>query len=1083
VVALSLLAGCNSATSPNTDDTESGFQPGEAHLDPDTGRFFIVDTNRSGNGPEVRILRTAWGRLVDVYGLDAQGKKVLMNEDFAIAPALDSDGVDYLLETSPVTSAQSLTILRDVTDTSASGGLEQFHDKLLQAEQNILPIFDKGLSGAGFFSMVPRNAVAILQFDDLIDPATLDGTTVRTAVGTPSVIPFEARLIADPNHGDLAEHDGQAGLEFYTSRVLVDFTVSEVESFEADPPLVVNSIGLPSSVDANLSNTQVRIPTKLEPLLGQDMILMNPSGHGLVTTNNGSVDYSSPFLDVARAFRSGGPTEITTDPYNGFLRDLVPPEVVGVLNGDLNLVADDPNETDPTLFRVTFTFDSEFCSQSPVPGDTIAQPGVYAEVLEPSFVQNKVVSNLKVRLVAFPSDWPNGAQTWTTIGAGPAQFLAPYDPDLDQARSGCFLTITPSGPDPEAPTTNIQSTATVRIRFNEPMDPDRVNAFDAITLTRQPTPAGSYDYIVGDLAHSIDLHEFEFLPDLPLAHVNGTNENYYVDLVPYDPDPNRIAGPVDLAGNEISLAFPQVELTLNSITYESENGGRVSFFTTPDEEPPFKDDDTGQLFGEWAGQHLFRLDRGVIVPRPVIHFQGIVDRNNNDIISAMAGTTTGQQAPLSNFGSKAQLLWRYFDMGLELIKWVEPFENNSWEIDQTVFNLDVEGLSWAPFGGEVVPDSYSKYEIALSHARFFPDETGAASSGLVDLFENNLLSGTEDPQRIVHERQHGYTVNPGDIYVVNTNLRLIPFPMNVQVDPDEYRYYTFRDTGIRARAADDVSGVPTFHYYTTTGQQQPCTPTGDPPSCALDVCAFNPLYQAGDVQSVGLPLLMEFRCWQDDGAVGINRFDTSTASGPNFRAHSTGGIDQALSTIFIDPDIEERANGGFDPTSVPPGAPTPGNDLEVYMGAADFVTRISRSHSVWFPATDPSDPSGAPFPTPAYNPPVYLPGPLDQPLGTSVEFAFRGAQVVTGDPIEDASLLDLYGDHYIEEPSPCDGSYNHNSGNDNTTVSFDPNTDVWFDDINSIEDAQFYQVRITWTSNPQTGLSPELTAFGLTWEN
>ena len=78
----------------------------------------------------------------DVYGLDAQGKKVLMNEDFAIAPALDSDGVDFLLETSPVTSSQSLTILRDVTDTSANGGLEQFGDKLKQAEMNIVPIVD-----------------------------------------------------------------------------------------------------------------------------------------------------------------------------------------------------------------------------------------------------------------------------------------------------------------------------------------------------------------------------------------------------------------------------------------------------------------------------------------------------------------------------------------------------------------------------------------------------------------------------------------------------------------------------------------------------------------------------------------------------------------------------------------------------------------------------------------------------------------------------------------------------------------------------------------------------------------------------
>ena len=236
-----------------------------------------------------------------------------------------------------------------------------------------------------------------------------------------------------------------------------------------------------------------------------------------------------------------------------------------------------------------------------------------------------MVTNLKVRLDSYPNDWPNGAQTWTNIGSGPAQYLAPYDNAQDQGRAGCFLTVTPSAPNPEEPTANIQSTATVRLRFNEPMDPERVTAFDAITITREPVPAGSYDYIVGDLAQSIDLQEFEFLPDLPFAHNNGNNETYYLDLVPYDPDPDRIAGPVALAGNEITLDFPQVELSLNSITYESDNGGRVSFFTSPDEEPPFKDPNTGQLFGEWAGQHLYRLDRGVIVPRPVVRFQGIVD--------------------------------------------------------------------------------------------------------------------------------------------------------------------------------------------------------------------------------------------------------------------------------------------------------------------------------------------------------------------------------------------------------------------------------------------------------------------------
>ncbi len=1082
-LALLLAAGCNSASSPES----SQSQPGSIAQNPDSGRFFIVDPNSSGQLAEVRILRTAWGRLVDVYGLDSTGERVLMNEDFVIAPSLDSDGIDYLLETSPVTAAQSLTILRDVTDTTQGGGRDQFFDALKQAEANLEPIFDKGLTGSGFFSMLPRNAVAVIQFDDLIDATTLDSTTVRTVVGTPSVIPFEARVIPDSNHGDLAEFDGEAGPEFYTSRVLVDMTVTELESFETDPPLPVNAVGLPASVDANLSNVQIRIPTKANGLLGQDMILRNPSGHGLTTVGNGSVDFSSPFLDVTRAFRSGGPTEVTTDPYNGFLRDTLPPNLVGVLNGDITSIIDDPNDSDPAVFRVTYAFDSDFCSQSPVPGDTLSQPGVFAEVIEPATVINKVVSNLRVRLIAYPSDWLNGPSTWLTTGTGPTQYLAPYDHAEDQGRAGCFLSITPQAPNPEEPTKNIESTATIRLRFSEPMDPERVNAFDAVTITREPTPAGSWDYIVGDLAHSIDLQEFQFLPDLPLAHQNGNNETYYLDLVPFDPDPDRIAGPVDLAGNEITLDFPAVELVLNSVTFESKNGGRVSFFTSPDEEAPFGDEQTGVL-AEWAGQHLFDLQRGVIRPRPVVHFQGVVDRNTNPIISAMQASAIPRKAPLSNFGSKAQFLWRYMDLGMELYKL--DVNTGEWVIDPSTFNVDVEGLSWAPTGGEVVVDNYSKFEIALSHTGFFPDELGAPASGLVDLFENNILSPFEDPQRIVHERFNGYSINPGDIYIVNGSLRLIPFPLNTQVDPDEYRYYTYRDTGIRARGGDNTTGVPTFYYYSVTGQTFPCLP--DPNNnCSPDVCIFNPLYAPGEVQTVGLPLLMEFRCWPDDGAVGINRLDSSlaiplltpTTAPPWWRAHSTGGLPQnGGPAVFIDPDLETRANGGFDDTTVPPGAPTPGNDREVYMGAVDFVVRVSRSHSVWFPATNPDSPAN-PFTNPLYNPPTVLPAPLDQPIGTQVEFAFRGAiNVSNSEASGDANSLDLYGDHYKESQSPCDGSYNHNRGTElNSGISFSTGEDSWHSNINDIIGAQYYQVRITWTSNAVTGLSPELTAFALTW--
>ena len=129
----------------------------------------------------------------------------------------------------------------------------------------------------------------------------------------------------------------------------------------------------------------------------------------------------------------------------------------------------------------------------------------------------------------------------------------------------------------------------------------------------------------------------------------------------------------------------------------------------------------------------------------------------------------------------------------------------------------------------------------------------------------------------------------------------------------------------------------------------------------------------------------------DDEALGLNAFDISlgvnTSARPNFRAFSTGGQDQANNTIRIDPDLELEANGGFNPNSNPPGASTYGLDNSVYMGSMDLVTRVSRVYSLWFEATGISG-------EPEFSPPVVEPRIEQQPLGTGLEIAFRGASIV-----------------------------------------------------------------------------------------
>ncbi len=232
---------------------------------------------------------------------------------------------------------------------------------------------------------------------------------------------------------------------------------------------------------------------------------------------------------------------------------------------------------------------------------------------------------------------------------------------------------------------------------------------------------------------------------------------------------------------------------------------------------------------------------------------------------------------------------------------------------------------------------------------------------------------------------------------------------------------------------------------------------------------------------------MEFRCYPDGAANGINLFDVSMAvnasTRPFFRAFSEGGIDTSANNILVDPDLEMEANGGFNPMSLPtPGGTTFGRDGSFYIGAMDLVVRVSRSFTLWMQTTNPLG-SPAVFVNPTYAPPTLEPSPANQPDGTSIEVAFRGATLINAgsEPLQNATELDGYGDHYTEIPSPCDGSIDHNPDTLNTDISFLGNDPRWFADVSAINGAQYYQARVTFISNTTSGQSPILSAFALTW--
>ncbi len=276
--------------------------------------------------------------------------------------------------------------------------------------------------------------------------------------------------------------------------------------------------------------------------------------------------------------------------------------------------------------------------------------------------------------------------------------------------------------------------------------------------------------------------------------------------------------------------------------------------------------------------------------------------------------------------------------------------------------------------------------------------------------------------------------------------------MNRNVPVNEYIYYTWRDTGLLARGGPQGGGVEVTNYLAISGG------------------GAMPIMGAGNVESIGLPLLMEFRCYPDDKAQGMNILDVGIAVTislrPAFRAFSAGGMDGGGGVTERDPDLESEANGGFNPNSNPPGQATPGQDTTVYLGMMDLVTRVSRSYSVWFQTIGTSNP--------IFQAAIVEPDFDEQPSGTSVEIAFRGAtQAEPAEVREDANALDGYGDDYAAPGVSRD--------NPNPQINFLAGNSNWHSDIREIDGALYYQMRLTFISSAETGVSPEVSGVGVTW--
>lgn len=1063
-IAALLLPACG----PSAGHATAGL-PGTIGDNAD-GTHFVIETNESGESSTMHITSVSFGRLIDeVY--DASGTTPV-HRQLVIGQDIESDGVDYLIETNSVSRVTRLTILHDFGTTSYDTAFA----KLFLGMDDLLT---KDLSPSTLppYSTIPRNAAIVVRFSDLIDETTISQDTVRLLTGYGPTSPFTTRMFADPNFG------AEIGGAFHSTRLVLDPVVTAAESQATGLP--VNSLGLPGAINTSMPNLALRIPTTPDFASGQFSLLSNLVGNPLTGAGNAPFDYNSPTLDAVRALRTGGLTEKVGDPNNGFLPDGELPEVIGRQSVTVTGVLPD---TGTDNYLVDLTFSNINCADAPKVGDILEQPGVFAEVTAAGGAPVLgVVSGVKMHLLTPGSGVPF---------PGGGDYETPWDP-TGVVGADCFVEFDP----PAGAGTNldVDPYANVIVRFSEPMDPELMTPFDSFVIGRNTTALedmGVREFVVGEVAASSDLREFRFVQTAPFRHTLGSaTDDFFINLFGQE-------GVVDLAGNGLANPFPQVPFFIdpNAPTHKTDH--RSFRFATYTDVPGLGNivDDFQNGSADIRGQFVADTQRGTISPRPVDRFSQTIDRNQGvpNWMVANASTLTGGllgtvQEPLNPLGCKLMNLWRYFDMGLDAA-------------DEAFFNIDVEHVNWAPIGSNVIAEYYPEFQISMTTTSRMPDETWITppntlvfpNSGLIATsYDENVLSDPHNEVKVVHDRSDGYFLDPVDKFKSTSQTFMFPFPMNRDIPAEDFKYWTFRDTAITTRGGSDpLIGIEPPVRYDLSVLSDGATLIGfGAGDLILDTAATPPIQNnlivpdGNFIPSFGLPILTEYRCYSSDDAIGVNRLDTSLAMAPAWtvgvipstalaalpkqpftRLFSAGGYNAASEKIYRDPDLEVAPSGGFNyETAVAPkGTPTVGADNVYYMGQLDFVIRVSRVYTHWHKVADAN---------PVYFEPVLEPRNDQQPEGTSVNLDFRGAQNLTSNPPQgDALTLNAYGDI----PGGGDPEIFDDPAGDNGPLS---NLTDWTSDITDLNGLVFYQVRITFINNAATGTFPELSTLALAQES
>lgn len=1001
-----------------------------------------------------------WGRLVDVR--DSNG--TLVESDVLINHLIESDGVNFAITNNPVNQKETLTVLRVV-------GSASFVALLRTAESNLESIVDKAASSAPPFSELARNATVRLQFSEQINPGTVDFTTVQVFTGNPPLLGFTGRYIVK-NDADLDK-----GYVFF------DTTVSATEAALEFIPQ--NAVGLPASPDSVNANFAIRIPTEPDPLIGQPKVLRSlvgnraPSVQDLATE---PYETSGVSNTLVRAARTGN----DLDDFNGFLLDNTPPNLLGVKNATINTV----NSVTGSVVELLYTIDLAVCKpMAPKVGD-IFEVGT-GLLLVTDVLNSADPNNYSVRatLEAAESSIVAGATSLS------ARYTTAYTPQ-DVLVQVCYLEFQPpvaqlSG----AGILDISDASSVTVRFDEPINTGSMRSMSTFVIANPDAAAvGSInedfeieaawyrqmnslettsDFI--DRQRGYDFRAIiggadplsEFSSRMCFGPIEATDGNRQFSLTPtfgwVSPSTSGageayvvalrggVTGILDLSGNPLAVEGfvagngqagetneQDVKLAVTHDTFGS--AGNYLFFDGNSL------DENGDGQAEWAGN--IQLMPNGLTGRFPSRFSRAADSSSPAMSNRLLGTPVTE--PLNPAGAVVMSAFRPQEFGFSYG-------------DATEYNMTLEGFNWSPNAGVVFDESFDDISLSFSTAAFLPDEflippqnqsVMFPESGLtISSFDDNILGFTLDGSSGIDEIEvfrNNYVAKGIELFT-NNGTPYMPWP-------DFVEDYVWRDTtipqtflGTHANSA----GAPNQQYVTDNTIIFGWAPEAAP--------------------SVSLPLLARFRVFPQSNRLGFNSFSVTQmlpTRSPmvNFRLWSSGGQDGAAVWHQIQPD--NSALGGTRPV----GGYVPGTgnrtdlvgDDHIYWTQADFVVDTSRIYSHWFDL-------GSVLLLEQVSGVIVEPANESQPVGTSIVVEFRGSASVThgGSPDVNPSPL-TNADTQLDDYGDFIGTFGSVS-----TPS------LWTTDLTELENNgfRFIQVRVTFNSNADLGLRPELDSLGIIWND